>query len=405
MSLNGILGGTTVEKFGRGFAVLFACGLLGSCASSGGGVVIPDCFKTGCAPGLECKTFVGTIGFCVPVATPTPPPPTPTPSPSASPTPTPVPTPGPTATPTATPTPPPAPTPTPQPSPTPCTPQAVKACFTNEPNGPLDPPDWRYEKPLSDCWNVQTWTGYMVNHGYWTAGDPAEDGGDVWLNTAVNGSFECYSKRTVDRVSCSDHSRVTTPNWQMFPPFVRTVTKACPATPTPQPTPSASPTPGPTPTPGPGGCPPLLKVGGMFLSAVDCGNCRRQGYLGWRVNYTSTELCREGDPGCVCDPARDRCEMPRSCQNPEGADIRITLASKFTNDLCDANSDNAFNCHHKPKADEAGITLFTSMPKGETDFYSSRTVTNCVEIQAGSVRQLDRERDQRCKDALKAAGR
>lgn len=228
-----------------------------------------------------------------------------------------------------------------------------------------------------------------------TPGDPAEDG-DVsgHPGTWISGSGNQF----VDKKTCFDQNGIL----RVDMPRAEERTIGCPTS---TPTPRATPTPGPTPTPGSGGCPPLLKVGGMFLTAVSCGQqCVNQGYLGWRVNYTSTELCREGDVGCVCDPARDRCEMPRACQNPEGADIRITLDGHFENDLCDANSDNPFNCHHKPKANETGVTLFTSMPKGATDFYGAQTVTNCVDIQQGNVRQLDKN-DPRCKAALAAAGR
>ena len=117
------------------------------------------------------------------------------------------------------------------------------------------------------------------------------------------------------------------------------------------------------------------------------------------------ELCREGDPGCVCDPARNRCEMPRQCQNPLGATTFITLAGHFTNDLCDENSDNFYNYHHKPKKAESGVTLFTSVPQGQSpDPWDERGTTNCVDVQEHGTRQLPRA-DSRCQAALKAAGR
>lgn len=389
---------------------------------------VSDCLNC-LATGGTCSSNPDGSFKCVPRPTPTPPPPTPTATPEvtpAAPTPSPSPTPSasPSSTPTPTPTVQPPPTATPQPSPTPCSaatptpcaPREEKVCIDAGP-GHTDPSiegyragmstaewsaliDWSQEKPLKECWDHASWEGYMVRNGYWTAGDPSEDGGSVWLN-----GNECTSKATHDRVRCDDKVTVISPAWRAYPPYVRRALRPCSkptffdlvcATPTPPP--------GPTPTPGSPGCPSLLKVGGMFLTAVSCGNCTKQGYLGWRVNYTSTELCREGDPGCVCDPVRNRCEMPHQCQNPLGADIRITLAGKFENDLCDANSDNPFNCHHKPRADEEGVTLFTSMPKGATDYYGPQTVTNCVDIRKSGVRQLDKN-DQRCKDALKAAGR
>lgn len=247
------------------------------------------------------------------------------------------------------------------------------------------------------CWTCADWQGYMIRNGYFTAGDPKEDG-DVggrpgyWLNYDPQGVLVgVISKR-----DCTNGSGALVVDW----PRAEERVVPCP---TPQPTPSATPPPGPTPTPQ-AGCPALHQVGGMFLSAVSCGQqCIKQGYLGVRVNYTATETCREGDPGCVCDPARNRCEMPRPCQNPLGADIFLTLEGQFTNDLCDANSDNPFNCHHKPKANETGVTLFTSAPKG-ADPFDPRNVTNCVDIQASGVRQLPRA-DGRCQAALRAAGR
>lgn len=380
---------------------IIASGFLWSCG--GGGIQIPNCFKDGCPPGKECREVAVGIGLCFDVtgtATPVA-----TPAGTATHVSTNTPTPQATATPQSTPTQQ-APTATPQATATPCSQRTEKVCLK----------DGR-EYPLAECWTcraqipgVMNLTDYWAG-SYWTPGDPVEDSDartdgkfpkGLWLNDNGHDQWQCVSKRTCDRVKCNDPGTVISPFAVMFPPAVTEIVRTCP---TPGPTVTPQATPQATPTPGPGGCPPLLKVGGMFLSAVSCGqSCINQGYLGWRVNYTATELCREGDAGCVCDPARNRCEMPRPCQNPLGADIRITLEGKFTNDICDANSDNPNNCHTKAKADETGVTLFTSMPKGETDYYSARTVTNCVDIQKASVKQLDRN-DGRCKAALAAAGR
>lgn len=95
--------------------------------------------------------------------------------------------------------------------------------------------------------------------------------------------------------------------------------------------------------------------------------------------------------------------MPKTCQNPNGADIYLTLDGHFTNDICDQNSDNFFNCHHKPKANEAGVTLFSSVPKG-ADPFDQRGVTNCVDVKEFGTKQLAKD-DPRCKEALEAAGR
>ncbi len=278
-------------------------------------------------------------------------------------------------------------------------------CVT-EPGGQIIAPfNPKAQSGPGACNTCATYTSYMTRYGYWTPGDPLEDGDvgghpGMWIN--MEGARLAGLTRKSDCAKVNPgNGAAGLPCSACDPPVMEERLTACP---TPQPTPSATPPPGPTPTPQ-AGCPSLLKVGGMFLSAVSCGQqCIKQGYLGWRINYTATELCREGDPGCVCDPARNRCEMPRPCQNPLGADIRMTLEGKFTNDICDASSENPFNCHSKAKADETGVTLFTSMPKGETDYYSERTVTNCVDIQKSGARQLPRN-DPRCVAALRAAGR
>jgi hypothetical protein len=240
----------------------------------------------------------------------------------------------------------------------------------------------------------------MIRNGYFTAGDPLEDG-DVstprvpgyWLNRDP----QQVLVGQISKRDCTNANGALVVDWPRAE--VRTVATPCPS-------PSPTPSPGPTPTPPPNGCPALFQTGGSFLSAVDCGKkCRDQGYLGVRVNYTATDLCKEGDPGCVCDPARNRCEMPKTCQNPNGADIFITLAGHFENDECDRNSDNFFNCHHKPKANETGVTLFTSTPwQNPKDPWDPRAVTNCVDVQEHGTRQLPRA-DARCQAALKAAGR
>lgn len=124
----------------------------------------------------------------------------------------------------------------------------------------------------------------------------------------------------------------------------------------------------------------MSQTGGSMLAPRDCGQaCRRQGYLGYVVNYTATPLCVEGSPGCVCDPARNRCEVPKACQDPRGATTYLTLPGKFTNDICDERSDNPFNCHHKPKADETGLTEFRSCP-WHSDPSDSRCVSKFIDI-------------------------
>jgi hypothetical protein len=341
-----------------------------------------------CVAGLECRLHTwkpNRIGTCQP-------PPTPMPSPTA--------TPAPTVTP--------VPTATPQPTPTPCIPTTTvqRVCVDAPDKTPREFPFIERDPKNGgnpNCWTWATWQGFMIRNGYYTAGDPTEDGDagsppsapGFWLNHDAQGVLVSLIRKS-DGINVHPWHRTEHGTSVQFPYMEkRTVTNVCPS---PSPSPSAS------PTPGPGGCPGLFQVGGMFLTAIDCGKkCRDEGYLGVRVNYTATELCREGDPGCVCDPARNRCEMPKQCQNPLGSDIYLTLAGHFTDDLCDANSDNPANCHHKPKANEAGVTLFISSPK-RAGAWDPRATTNCVDVRENGTKQLQRS-DGRCKAALEAAGR
>lgn len=308
----------------------------------------PGCLLTGCPSGSECRVQGGEA-VCVPVVVPTPSP-TPTPTPVPTPTPTPEPTPEPT--PTPAPTPPPTPVPTPSPSPSPCT--VTTGC-------PADA--WQ-------CADKQEWE---VGQGNWVRAPRGAAYSIYGCPPGVSEVPGCaggvYLNRRCDRVDQS--GRVLAPaedGW--FGICVPAVT----------PCPSPTPTPVPTPTPPPGGstCPPIYQVGGSMLQPRDCGEaCRRQGYLGYVVNYTSTELVSARD--YPCPGGRQRCEMPVACQNPLGADIYISLPGHFTNDICDARSDNPFNCHHKPKANETGVTTFTSCPKGAppTD---PRCVSNRIDV-------------------------
>jgi hypothetical protein len=90
--------------------------------------------------------------------------------------------------------------------------------------------------------------------------------------------------------------------------------------------------------------------------------CQRDGYLGYVINWTATELI-SANTG-LCPPGRNRCEMPRACQDPRGAYTWLYLPGVFDMGICDQRSDNFFNCHHKPKAHETGLTYFISCPWG-----------------------------------------
>lgn len=142
-------------------------------------------------------------------------------------------------------------------------------------------------------------------------------------------------------------------------------------TPEPKPTPigppvtipTPKPAPAPSPTPSPIACPPLLEVGGSMLQPRYCApGCVKDGYLGYVVNWTGTPLI-SSDTG-LCAPGRNRCEMPKACQDPRGVYTWLYMPGVFGLGICDERSDNPFNCHHKPRANEVGVTYFVSCPWG-----------------------------------------
>jgi hypothetical protein len=123
-------------------------------------------------------------------------------------------------------------------------------------------------------------------------------------------------------------------------------------------------------------------MGGSMLAPRDCGNCRDRGYLGYVVNYTATPLTTVG-----CTGGRNKCEMPRACQDRRGASIWISLAGRFENDECDARSDNPFNCHHKPEANQVGLTTFTSCPFGVRP-PNPQCVSKVIDVQPDGPREV-----------------
>lgn len=366
----------------------------------GSGTIPPlDCRTWGCPTGFECEQHPGHAPYtfyCKPLPQPSPSPtPAPSPSPSATPTPQP----------SATPTP--QPTPTPAPTPSPCIPQPA-VCSTKTERVCVSALGVITAFDPAQCWTCPDWLGYMMRDregpgsASFTPGDPKEDGDASgthpgrWINYDANGNFA----GSVDKKNCTNANGGLVVDWPRAE--VKEHTVCAPAVPCPGPTPS----PGATPTPGPGGCPGLLAVGNSYLSSVPCGKqCLDQGYLGYRLNLTGTPLCREGDPGCVCDPTRNRCEMPKQCQDPRGADIFLTLAGHFADDECDRNSDNFYNCHHKPKLAETGVTLVISTPWQEPkNPWDPRAIVNCIDVTPSGGKPLERK-DARCQAALKAAGR
>jgi hypothetical protein len=221
----------------------------------------------------------------------------------------------------------------------------------------------------------------MIRNGYFTAGDPKEDGDadgvhpGYWLNRNAQGVLVgLISKR-----DCKDANGRLVVDWPRAEERV---------IPCPSPSPTPPPPPGPTPTPRPGGGPALFQMGNSWLAPRDCGNCRREGYLGYVVNRTATPLCDGRNDDCVCfdehGSRRNRCEIPKAQQDPRGADIWIRLPGVFGSgpggyDICDARSENPYNCGHKPKVNETGRTEFRSCPK-DSGPGDGRCVTRYVDV-------------------------
>ena len=113
-------------------------------------------------------------------------------------------------------------------------------------------------------------------------------------------------------------------------------------------------------------------MGVNVLTQRDCGEaCRKQGYLGYVLNFSATPKSKP--PFCGHAPDRLECEQYKPCQDgindlengSAGPQIFLTMPGKFTNDVCDKRSDNTFNCHHKPKKDETGLLIVTACPQGD----------------------------------------
>lgn len=113
--------------------------------------------------------------------------------------------------------------------------------------------------------------------------------------------------------------------------------------------------------------------GAAYLSTVPIkpGNI----YLGIRINASVTphigkpyceHSCYDEEGNYALSNCRNNCEQLKGCQDPNGAPIYITLPGHFTNDICDEQSHNKWNCHHKPKKNETGPTTFIAYPTGMT---------------------------------------
>jgi hypothetical protein len=291
---------------------------------------LPICGSRKCIPN---PAGAGYLWICEPLPHPSPSPsPTPQPSPSATP------TPQPSASPTPTPSPSATPTPVPTPTPSPCVPTtSVQRVCVNE-DGSTFPfiAGGTQGQRDDNCWSWFTWQANMVNNGYYTAGDPTEDG-DVsrpqrpgfWLNfDAQQVLVELVRKSDGMRVNPNNGAEMGT---SVRRPYMekRTVTTPCPS---PSPSPSPTPSPGPTPTPGPGGitCTPLDSIGVAFHAQHPAPN----GPLGYRWIFSATPksvkpFCPEkrneceqqayqGDPVGNYDAVVWRFDLRFQCQDPAG---------------------------------------------------------------------------------------
>jgi hypothetical protein len=138
-------------------------------------------------------------------------------------------------------------------------------------------------------------------------------------------------------------------------------------TPTPPvPTPTPKP-PTPTPTPPPDGCAfgaeSLHRVGiSLHNIRPTSGQAIKQGYLGKVYVMNATPKSRP--PYCPHQPDRVECEQLTCAQDKRGVTIYMSLPGRWTNELCDPQSDNPYLCHHKPLKTEMGKTTFTACPYG-----------------------------------------
>jgi hypothetical protein len=314
---------------------------------------VPDCRKEGCAEGRQCTSPIEGVWICTISGDPSP---TPTPFPSPTPPPTTLPGPRdcrhfgcpthgqvcvevarddwqcvtPTPLPTPTPTPQPTPTPTPQPTPTPCNPRVEKVCIKNG-----------VEVALSECNNCASYTSYMERYGYWTRGDPTEDGDaagaghpGMWLNFNGPGNLAGMTRKSDCAKVNISNGAAGTPCSACDPPIVTEIIRPCPS-PTPSPFPTPTPGPSPSPTPGPGcqipsSCPALTRWGVSPNPHIQDqhANTVSAPVVGGTVHWDSTPRFGGGSNGG--QPCNDEHHVPctstvpgcghvwRQCEDPRG---------------------------------------------------------------------------------------
>lgn len=328
---------------------------------------------------MKRREAVGLVGLlvlvgCIEVVVKPPVPPTPpSPSPVVSAAPTPAPTP--TAVPTADPTPTPsiAPTPgpiPPRPSPTP-PPCASVPGVCNTCN------DVILQALIQGNWNVprsEGWPGRNID-------TVREDGATVQREPYDNakGRGMAYNrgdaKWRVDR-QCN---RVAWDSDQILnrvgDGYLGPICGPCGGTPSPKPTPNPD-APGPVtgnhPAPASGTCPASFRseslawTGVGFLTTRPCsGDCRKDGYVGYIVNISSTPHSRP--PFCGHKPG-NACEQWQvgggGCQDPDGPEFTMSLRGGWQDAPVDKRSNNNWNAHHKPRFEDLGETTFQACPAG-----------------------------------------
>lgn len=111
--------------------------------------------------------------------------------------------------------------------------------------------------------------------------------------------------------------------------------------------------------------------GAQYLSTVPIKPGDR--YIGIRINVSATphvnkpyceQSCYDEEGTYALSNCRNTCEQLKGCQDQDGTPIYMTLPGKFENEICDEQSHNKWNCHHKPEIGQTGPTTFIPYPRG-----------------------------------------
>jgi hypothetical protein len=176
-------------------------------------------------------------------------------------------------------------------------------CVT-EPGGQIIAPfNPKAQSGPGACNTCATYTSYMTRYGYWTPGDPLEDGDvgghpGMWIN--MEGARLAGLTRKSDCAKVSPgNGAAGLPCSACDPPVMEERLTACP---TPHPTPSATPPAGPTPTPQAGevACTPHSHTGVALHNTVPAPNGPRK--IAWRFSATNKSV----KP--FCPEHRNECE-------------------------------------------------------------------------------------------------